>query len=411
MKTTLRLFCLACAMLFCLTACGRAQFDPFEDVPTDTRGQTRLEVTQIHEEYPFVRMSFLLKDAFGNPLSGKTLRCAFGDDSAEFLTDENGSAELIPTFGPGSYDVIVDYDGDDQYRACTSRNTLQIKERVNRSGIYVRANEMRSADLDEFSENKIGHIFLHEDALDLYGTQAVEQFIADAGERGIKVHIWVLGLFDEGKWVNPIIPSTGEYNTEYFEKKTERVTEIASLAGLYGIHYDCIRFEGGENSRADRYTRGGEPAGEKAVTAFVDSLRKASRAVNTQLVLSGTLMPDPEEAVARYGQDVAVLANCFSFFVPMTYVGVYLNDVDEIRADCAAFASRAGNSEIWAGIVGYDGDETQMPLEPDAVRSYADAAYAGEAMGVVLFRFGRADLGANRGQALCPLIDLEPHGI
>ncbi|MBR5427706.1 MAG: hypothetical protein IK118_05110, partial [Clostridia bacterium] len=317
-------------------------------------------------------------------------------------------AELVPDLEPGTYDVIIEFAGDDSYRSAASRNTLTINERINRSGIYVRANEMRNVDLDAFKECKIGHIFLQSDALSLYGEDVVENFISDALERGIKTHMWVLGLFSNGKWVNPINAATGEYNTDYFNEKAEEIHKIAALEGLYGIHFDCTRFEGGEKSRADRYTSGGEPAGEKAVNEFVNTMCKEARLENSALIFSGTLMPDPQESIARYGQDVAALSQYFSFFVPMTYVGIYLDDVSEITAICTAFDEISGDAEIWAGVIGYDSDDSQVAISEETLRSYAEAAYAGNAMGVTLFRYGKADLGVNRGKDPCPLIDLEP---
>ena len=92
----------------------------------------------------------------------------------------------------------------------------------------------------------------------------------------------------------------------------------------------------------------------------------------------------------------------------MTYVGIYLDDASEITTRCERFVTLAGASEIWAGITGYDSDETQNALEADLVRSFADAAYAGGAVGVTLFRYGPAETGQNRGKDLCPLLNLEP---
>ena len=78
-----------------------------------------------------VRLTAVLKDSAGNPLSGKTISFAYKSsgasawtDAGTATTDANGSASVTVTVAtPGTYDFQASFAGDDQYEAATATVT------------------------------------------------------------------------------------------------------------------------------------------------------------------------------------------------------------------------------------------------------------------------------------------------
>jgi len=78
-----------------------------------------------------VRLTAVLKDGAGNPLSGKTISFAYKPSTATAwtnagtaTTDSTGTASVTVTVAtPGTYDFQASFAGDDQYEASTATVT------------------------------------------------------------------------------------------------------------------------------------------------------------------------------------------------------------------------------------------------------------------------------------------------
>ncbi|MBR6024104.1 MAG: Ig-like domain-containing protein [Methanobrevibacter sp.] len=75
------------------------------------------------------QIQFELKDAQGNALAGQTVNITFGDEKYQVTTDENGKGYLtVDGEEAGSYEVTVDYGGNDKYNGCTGKITLTVTD-------------------------------------------------------------------------------------------------------------------------------------------------------------------------------------------------------------------------------------------------------------------------------------------
>ena len=78
-----------------------------------------------------VRLTAVLKDSAGNPLSGKSISFSYKQseattwtDAGSANTDTSGTASVTVTVTtPGTYDFKADFAGDSQYEAATATVT------------------------------------------------------------------------------------------------------------------------------------------------------------------------------------------------------------------------------------------------------------------------------------------------
>ena len=75
------------------------------------------------------QIQFELKDAQGNVLAGQTVNITFNNEKYQVTTDENGKGYLtVDGEEAGSYEVTVDYGGNDKYNGCTGKITLTVTD-------------------------------------------------------------------------------------------------------------------------------------------------------------------------------------------------------------------------------------------------------------------------------------------
>ena len=75
------------------------------------------------------QIQFELKDAQDNVLAGQTVNITFNNEKYQVTTDENGKGYLtVDGEEPGSYEVTVDYGGNDKYNACTGKITVTVTD-------------------------------------------------------------------------------------------------------------------------------------------------------------------------------------------------------------------------------------------------------------------------------------------
>ena len=85
-----------------------------------------------------VRLTAVLKDSGGNPLSGKTISFAYKPSTATAwtnagtaTTDTTGTASVIVTVvTPNVYDFQASFAGDDQYEASTATVSYTVKDKT-----------------------------------------------------------------------------------------------------------------------------------------------------------------------------------------------------------------------------------------------------------------------------------------
>lgn len=74
------------------------------------------------------QVKFELKDASGNPIAGETVNITYNNNEKySVVTDSNGMGYLsINGEDAGNYDIVVDYGGNDKYKACTAKITITV---------------------------------------------------------------------------------------------------------------------------------------------------------------------------------------------------------------------------------------------------------------------------------------------
>ncbi|WP_407422251.1 carboxypeptidase-like regulatory domain-containing protein [Methanobrevibacter sp.] len=74
------------------------------------------------------QVKFELKDASGNPIAGEIVNITYNNNEKySVVTDSSGRGYLtINGEDAGNYDVIVDYSGNDKYKACTAKLTITV---------------------------------------------------------------------------------------------------------------------------------------------------------------------------------------------------------------------------------------------------------------------------------------------
>lgn len=75
------------------------------------------------------QIQFELKDAQGKAIASQPVNITFNNEKYQVTTDENGKGYLtVDGENPGSYEVTVDYAGNDKYNGCTGKVTITITD-------------------------------------------------------------------------------------------------------------------------------------------------------------------------------------------------------------------------------------------------------------------------------------------
>ena len=238
---------------------------------------------------------------------------------------------------------------------------------------------MHEVDLDELSDNGVNCIFLNSFAFTQYGQREVLDWIKDANDHGIEVHIW-MQIFNTGKWISPL--KNGTPDTAYFNYKIEEARYYATLEGVSGIQIDYIRFEG----NAYKYKNG-----TAAINTFVKMFSEEMRKVNPDLTLSATVMPEADRDEYYYGQDIHTISQYVDIIVPMMYKGNYNENSDWIKNTTEWFVENSEDAEVWCGLQTYRSDFNVTNISSDELIRDANHCFDGGADGVVFFKWGMND--------------------
>ncbi len=280
---------------------------------------------------------------------------------------------------------------DDTVIRCELFQSRQSSDTASNNGIWLWSQYMNTVNLDILAGNDIKHIILHEVAFTSHGTESVKSFIKSAHSQGMKVHIWLQCFYSNGSWVNPVDDENNRYKQEYFDEVIERAVRYAGY-GVDGIHLDYIRFGG----TAYKHNPSAEITATGAVTEFCRQINAATKAVNSDIILSAALMPEPDSEY-YYGQNPAQMGQYMDILIPMIYfrTGGYRSGGQTWAVNVANhFATKGSPAKVWAGITTYEDTDSAstVPMSASKIRSDCELFVGTKAEGVVLFRYGLGEI-------------------
>lgn len=380
-------FLLLCLSLLLLVSCVREQEPDSDPVdPASLARATVLSAVQTEGELPALCYTVCLTDSYKLPVEKMQISLSVGEETYTAVTAEDGTASFYPTLAAGEHAAVFSFAGNTYYRETSLTLRLSAHERYNRSGVYVRGRAFNKIDLEELCENRVGNIYLHQEVLSLVSTVGIENFIAQAAEYGIQVHLWLISLWDDGDFVVPINTADGSYAQTYFDTEREKVLRVAALKGLSGIHFDYIRFDG-ETTRADKFRAKVGGGGEHAVTEFVRQMTEAAESVNEDLLFSGAIMPQDADLIPKYGQDVDSLSSYLDFFVPMLFSGNYGEDTEWVAECMRLLVQNHPQADFRPALLTYLSDANQRNKRAADLEEEVEAVYTAGASGVTLFYY------------------------
>ena len=328
--------------------------------------------------------SVILTDDSNKPLSGKTVTFTLSKDSSSksysAVTNNNGVASLLLNLAAGEYSMAYSYSGDSINSPSNGFNSFIIYDKVeflSGNAIWVQGRDMKNVDFKKLVDSGIQNIFLNYYAVDTYGITEVTNWIAQANSYGLKVHMWMQVLY-HGSFQNPIA-STGAINLTLLNSGIEDALYYANIPGVAGVHLDYIRYPG---------TASRTSGADSAVTLFVSQLTGAVKSVNTSLIVSASLMPEPSSAISAYGQNLADLTKYLDVITPMIYKGNYNAGTSWITTTTQYYVSNSGGASVWVGLQSYKSDSDTTPLSADELLADVKAAHDGGANSVAIFRYG-----------------------
>lgn len=326
----------------------------------------------------------ILTDSSGNPLSGKSVEFTLSRGSStkiyKVTTDGNGIASLSLNLGANEYSMKYSFSGDSIYSASSGQNNFVIYNKltdISGNAIWVQGKDMYSVNFNDLVNSGIKHILLNFAAINTHGKTNVANWIASASSYGLKVHIWMQVLY-HGGFQNPIT-STGAINLTLLASDIQDTINFASISGVAGIHLDYMRYPG---------TASKTTGAANAVTLFVSQMIGAAKSVNSNLIVSGSLMPEPSSAVSSYGQNINDLTKYLEILVPMIYKGNYNAGTNWITSTTKYYAQNSNGALVWTGLQSYASDSNLVKLSSSDLTNDVKAAYAGGADNVAIFRFG-----------------------
>lgn len=243
--------------------------------------------------------------------------------------------------------------------------------------IWVRSDTMTSVNFTTLANNGITNIFLNYAAIVTNGADYVSKWATKANNNGVKVHIWMQLLYENGGWQNPIL--NGSLNSTLLNNKIEEAKSYVNIPGINGIHLDYMRYPG------NAYETTG---GTEAVTSFVSQLVTAIKNINSNLIVSGALMPETSQDDYYYGQDVGSLSQSLDIICPMVYKGNYGKTTNWIQTTTKWFIDNSKGAKVYTGLQTYVSDSDTTLLNTNLLATDITSAYNGGAKGVALFRFG-----------------------
>lgn len=316
-------------------------------------------------------------DARLNLLSNKKVIFTFRGVKYTKTTDKNGIATLDIKLKKGSYKLNVKFPKDALYNGVSKTYTIKVKAKAaQNNGFWLISTDMPKINFKTLQKYGNKHIFLNAKAFERYGQSYVEKFIKNAANHGIKVHIWMQVFYYNDGWKYPV--KNGKYNYDLINSKIKEAKKYAKVKGVAGIHFDYLRFPG----NAYQYSKGTE-----AINYFTKQASNAIHKINSKLIVSAAVMPEPSAMITYYGQDIPTMSKYLDAIIPMVYKGNYHASTSWIKSVTQTFAKQSKGAQIWTGLQTYKSDEDVTKLSAKELMKDAQAAVAGGAKGVILFRY------------------------
>lgn len=324
------------------------------------------------------KLKVQLLNARGNPVSGKTVKITYGKKTVTEKTDKNGIITLTVKLSKGPYKFKYYAASTKYYQKASKTFAIHVKSKsVRNNGIWLLSTDMKTVDLNQLHKYNTKHIFLNAKAVERYGKSAVESFIKNATSHGMKTHLWMQVFYKSGKWINPI--KKNKINYTLLNSKVKEAKSYAKVKGVAGVHFDYIRFPG--NAHKYKYST-------KAVNYFVKKASGEIKKINSKIIVSAAVMPEPSSCKHYYAQDITTMSKHFDVIIPMVYKGNYRAGSDWIKKVTSKFVKMSKGAQIWTGLQSYKSDSNVKRLSSSALISDSDYAGFGGATGVILFRHG-----------------------
>lgn len=317
-------------------------------------------------------------DARGKPIHKKTIVLTLNGKEHKKVTDVNGTVTFYINKNKGLYKAKINSYNTDVYIRCEKAYNLVVKpEYTKNAGFWVFGADMKKVNLKTMAKNGINQIFLNAYAIDLYGKDGVAKFATQAKSLGINVHIWMQAFY-KGGWITPVY-SSGKYKYSLFNSIIAQAKEYAAIDGVVGIHFDYLRFPG----TAYKYSTGVD-----AINYFTKKVCNELHALNSSIIVSAAVMPEPSGMKYYYGQDIATISKYLDVIVPMVYKGNYGQSASWIKSMTESFISMSNGAEIWTGLQGYYSDDYVKSIPVSSLSNDIDHASMGGARGIIIFRYG-----------------------
>ena len=319
-----------------------------------------------------------LLDTRGNALTNKKVTLTINKKKYTKTTDKNGIVSLNIKLSKGTYKLKVTFAKTSVYNKVSKTYTVKVKPKQARNnGLWLLSTDMAKVNFKTLEKYGTKHIFLNAKAIERYGKTYVEDFIANASAHSIKIHLWMQVFYNNGKWQNPV--KNGKINYDLINSKIKLAKTYAKVKGVSGVHFDYLRYPG----NAYKYSNG-----VKAINYFTKQASSAVHKINSKIIVSAAVMPEPSSMKYYYGQDIPTISKYLDVIIPMVYKGNYNAGTKWIKSVTQSFVKKSNGAKIWTGLQTYKSDSDVTPISASSLMNDADAAALGGAYGVILFRFG-----------------------
>ena len=323
-----------------------------------------------------------LVDARGNPVANKNVKFTINKKTYSKKTDKNGVAYVNIKLAKGIYKLKVTSSKGSNYEKASKEFSVKVKSKnVKNGGIWLFSYDMKNVNFKNLKKLGYNNIFLNFAAVKNYGKSYVESFIQKGLDNGIKTHLWMQVFYKGGKWIYPV--KNGKIKYDVINDRIKEAKSYAKIKGVAGIHFDYLRFPG----NAYKYKNG-----VAAVNYFTKEASKQIHKINSKLIVSAAVMPEPSSMKYYYGQDIPTMSKYLDVIIPMVYKGNYHAGTSWIKSTTSQFVKMSNGAKIWTGLQTYKSDSDVTRLSASSLLNDADYAGFGGATGIVLFRFGLVNL-------------------
>lgn len=321
-----------------------------------------------------------LVDVNGKSVKNQNVTIKVNGKTYKIKTNSNGNAKIYLNLKKGSYTVKYSFTKTSPYLSSSGSCKIKVKAAMAKgNGYWVWSSHMKKVNLKSLAGKGTKQIFLHVHAISVHGKTAVTKWIAKANKYGIKVHLWMQVFYSGGKWVRPCNPD-GSLKYSYMNSKIKEAKQYSKIKGVYGIHFDYVRFGGTAHLYGDKSV--------DAINYFVKKACKEVRKVNSNIVVSAAIMPEPSMMEYYYGQDIPTMSKYVDVLLPMVYKGNYGKNTAWIKSVTSTFVKQSNGAKVWTGLQSYKSDSNTAKLTQSELLKDAKAAMNGGAGGVILFRYG-----------------------